>query len=183
MRNTLLVLLVLILCSCESLDARQERNYRLAEADKAEEAAKEKSVKDRLKTIKIAKADPADNYTEIGPITASDGSGCGLFGSRGSYDGAIMAIKNAAYEQGGDYVQIVTLTEPHIRGGCMDNAYVISGTLFKKTSASPSPISISATPPKSGIEKLKELKSLLDGGVITQQEFDEQKHKILESGI
>jgi hypothetical protein len=135
------------------------------------------------KTVKVAKSDPADNYSEIGPITATDGFGCGAFGNRGSYDLAMVRLKNMAHEKGGDYVQLVTLTEPHLRGNCMDNVYTISGTLYKKTSDSPSPLQIVEKSAKSGNDKLRELKKLLDDGIITKEEFDAHKHKILESGI
>lgn len=133
--------------------------------------------------VKIAKSDPADNYKEIGPITASDGSGCGGFGYRGTYDRVVTNLKNMAYQLGGDFVQIFTMTEPHLRGGCFDNTYTISGTLFKKTSDSPSLLPIIEKSSKSNGDKLRELKSLLDGGVITADEFNSQKRKILESGI
>lgn len=134
-------------------------------------------------TVKVGKSDPADNYSEIGPITASDGSGCGAYGYRGTYDRVVVILKNMAYQLGGDYVQIFTMTEPHLRGGCFDNAYTISGTLFKKTSDSPSPLPIVQKSSKSGADKLKELKLLMDDGVITKEEFDAQKRRILESGI
>lgn len=140
-------------------------------------------LSDAGRMVKVGKSDPADNYTEIGPITATDGSGCGAFGSRGTYDRAVKVLKNKASLQGGDYVQIFTLTEPHFRPGCFDNVYTINGTLFKKTSDRPSPVPIVDIDKVSGIEKLRKLKSLLDEGVITQEEFDEEKAKILRDGL
>lgn len=134
-------------------------------------------------SVKIAKSDPADNYKEIGPITASDGSGCGMFGYLGTYDRAVITLKNIAYRLGGDIVQIFTMKEPHLRGECFDNTYTISGTLFKKISDAPSPLPIIEKSSKSNVDKLRELKSLLDSGVITTDEFNSQKRKILESGI
>ncbi len=133
--------------------------------------------------VKVGKSDPADNYSEIGPITASDGKGCGLYGYRGTYNRAVVNLKNRAYQSGGDYVQIFTMKEPHSRGGCFDNTYTISGSLFKKTSESPSPIPIIEKSDRSNADKLRELKSLLDEEIITKDEFYAQKKRILESGI
>ena len=76
------------------------------------------------RAVKIAKSDPADNYTEIGPITATDGTGCGGFGYRGTYDQAVNKIKNLGASMGGDYVQIFSIKEPHLRDGCFDNVYL-----------------------------------------------------------
>ena len=43
--------------------------------------------------VGIGKADPADNYELIGPISATDGTGCGGFGRLGNYDNAIKYLK------------------------------------------------------------------------------------------
>lgn len=135
------------------------------------------------RAVKVGKSDPADNYSEIGPITAIDGSGCGAYGYRGTYDRAVAILKNKAAQQDGNYVQIFTLTEPHFRPGCFDNVYKINGTLFKKISDSPSPVPIIETKGASDTEKLRDLKSLLDEGIITEEEFQEQKANILSDGI
>jgi hypothetical protein len=135
------------------------------------------------KKVKVGKSDPADNYSELGPVTAVNGSGCGAFGSRGTYDGAVATLKNKGANMGGDYIQIFTLTEPHFRPGCFDNEYKISGTLFHRTSELPSPIRTQEQTQKSNIEKLRGLKSLFDDGIITQEEFNTQKKKLLDEGV
>lgn len=146
-------------------------------------AAPQVKMSEGANLVKIGKSDPADNYSEIGPITATDGKGCGAYGYRGTYDRAIINLKNKASQLNADYVQIFSLIEPHLRGGCFDNVYKINGTAFKKTSESPSPIPIADKSKSNGIEKLRELKLLLDEGIISQQEFDEQKGRILKNGL
>ncbi len=146
-------------------------------------AAPAVKLQDSGRAVKVGKSDPTDNYSELGPITAIDGSGCGGFGYRGTYDRAVVVLKNKAAALGGDYVQIFTLTEPHFRPGCFDNVYKINGTLFKKTSESPSPVPIVETKKRSLAEKLRELKALLEEGIITEKEFQEQKSKILNDSI
>lgn len=135
------------------------------------------------KGVKVGKSDPADNFSEIGPITAIDGTGCGAFGYRGTYDRAVIKIKNMGAEMGGDYVQVFSLTEPHLRGDCFSNAYKINGTLFKKTSESPTPLPIRQTNIESGFDRLRELKKLLDDGIITENEYALQKERILSEGL
>ena len=133
--------------------------------------------------VKVGKSDPTDNYSDMGSITAVDGSGCGAIGYKGTYDRAVILLKNKASLKGGDYVQIYTLTEPHFRPGCFDNEYKINGTLFKKMSESPSPVAIVEVDNTSDIKKLRDLKLLLDEGIITDGEFEDQKKKILSDGI
>ncbi|WP_444922854.1 hypothetical protein ACJJH9_11690 [Microbulbifer sp. DLAB2-AF] len=140
-------------------------------------------LSDEGKVVKVGKADPADNYSEIGTITATDGKGCGGFGFKGTYERAIIALKNKASELGGDYVQIYTAIEPHFTPSCYVNTYKINGMLFKKTSENPTPVPIVEANVASSAEKLRELKALLDEGIITKKEFGEQKRKILSRGI
>ena len=131
------------------------------------------------RAVKIAKSDPADNYTEIGPITATDGTGCGGFGYRGTYDQAVKKIKNLGASMGGDYVQIFSIKEPHLRDGCFDNVYKINGTLFKRTANSPTPLAVRQTNTINDFDRLRELKKLLDEGIINEKEYIKQKEKIL----
>lgn len=140
-------------------------------------------LQDTARAVKVGKSDPTDNYSEIGPITAIDGKGCGGFGYRGTYDRAIVLLKNKAASQGGDYVQIFTITEPYFSPGCFNNVYKINGTLFKKTSENPRPVSIVETKKSSLTEKLRELKTLLEEDIITEKEFQEQKTRILKNDI
>jgi hypothetical protein len=135
------------------------------------------------KAVRVVKADPDGSYQELGPITATDGSGCGLFGTTGTYDNAVFKIKALAAKRGGDYVQIFNLREPYFRPACFDNAYVISGTLFKKTAGE----IVKAKPPTkadmSVYSKLRELKKLQTEGVITTEEFESQKKLLLNSPV
>lgn len=140
-------------------------------------------LSDAGRVVKVGKSDPTDNYTEIGPITATDGRGCGAYGYRGSYDRAVVELKNKASLQGGDYVQIFTLTEPHFRPGCFDNVYKINGTLFEKTSENPSSVPIVEAKQMTLSEELRDLKALLDDGIISEKEFQDQKTKILNEGL
>ena len=82
--------------------------------------------------VKVGKGDPPDNFEEVAQIIGRDGAACGLYGFRGTYERAMVDLKNQAYKLGGKYVQIMTLTEPYLRGECFDNNYTISGTVYRK---------------------------------------------------
>ena len=134
------------------------------------------------KAVRVVKADPDNRYSELGPITASDGSGCGLFGTLGTYDNTVFKIKALAARRGGDYVQIFSMREPYFRPGCFDNEYSISGTLFKKTASEQVKEKVRPSADVSLYAKLRELKNLQDEGIISEAEFAAQKKILLESG-
>ena len=50
-----------------------------------------------------------------------DGMGCGAFGFRGTYERAITKLRNNTLNMGGDYAQLITLTEPYRSQGCFHN--------------------------------------------------------------
>lgn len=133
--------------------------------------------------VYVAKSDPGDNYEMIGPVSGFDGKGCGGFGYMGSYERATTNLRNRTYNMGGNYAQIISLTEPHLRGDCFDNEYVIRATAFKKVRNQPSPIPILEAGEEKLTKKLRELKKLVDDGVLTKEEYENQKSKLLEKGF
>jgi S1-C subfamily serine protease len=64
-------------------------------------------------------------------VTGTDGSGCGLIGSRGTPERAYIQLKNHAAALGADYVQIYSIIEPHISGECFSNVFSITGMAYK----------------------------------------------------
>jgi S1-C subfamily serine protease len=81
--------------------------------------------------IRTGKADPGGNAKELGPVTGTDGTGCGLYGSRGTYERAYIRLKNNAAALGANYVQIYSMAEPHLSGRCFVNVFSISGMAYK----------------------------------------------------
>ena len=81
--------------------------------------------------IRTGKADPGGNAKELGPITGTDGGGCGLYGHRGTYERAYIQLKNRAAALGANYVQIYSISEPHLSGGCFVNVFSISGMAYQ----------------------------------------------------
>jgi len=83
------------------------------------------------------KSDPPRGAQEIGPIEVTHGSGCGGFGEKGTYEGALALLRNRGARMGADYVQIMTMTQPHSEVGCFDNSFVIRGIAYKLGSPPP----------------------------------------------
>ena len=135
--------------------------------------------------VLVSRTDPADNFELIGPVTAQDGSGCGMYGRRGSYDDAVVAIRVKAAQMGANYVAIITITQPHRANQyCFANAYSISGMAYRKVADAPSPIQIREVgkSPVEGdlVDKLRKLDDLRRSGALTDEEFQRAKERLLK---
>jgi hypothetical protein len=62
--------------------------------------------------VEVGKGDPPKEMTELGAFEAADPPACAA-GQSGSYDGALVELRNTAGRLGADYVQIFrTDTDP-----------------------------------------------------------------------
>ena len=102
----------------------------------------------RAQVVRTGKGDPGPGMHEVGPVEASNGSGCGGFGTEGSYEGALAELKNRAAALGADYVQIFTMEGPYLSGKCRENAFVIRGMAFRSQAAATPSASAAAPQPK-----------------------------------
>lgn len=81
--------------------------------------------------VQVLKADPPPGSTDLGRITATDGFGCGVFASTGSYEGAVANLRRDAAKRGANYAEIVGVVEPHFTGDCDNNTFTIHAHLFR----------------------------------------------------
>ncbi len=106
--------------------------------------AKPPTVARGSEAIDVRESDPPPGSKSLGPIESANGRGCGLYGAKGSYDGALAALRNEAEERGGDFVRVTRVTEPHVEGGCYEERFVIRGMLFR---VNPAPVGTSVEAP------------------------------------
>jgi hypothetical protein len=133
--------------------------------------------------VVVAKSDPGDNYKVIGPVSGTDGEECGGFGYMGTYERAITNLRNKTYVMGGDYVQIIKLTEPYSATHCYVNEFSIRGTAYKKIAINPNPLAIIDVGEESLTKKLREITQLHKEGILTDEEYQQQKKKLLKKGF
>jgi hypothetical protein len=100
--------------------------------------------------IEVGKADPPSGSVRLKTLEVSHGGGCGGFGTVGNFDGASTLLRNEAAKIGADYVEIMTVTEPHMEKECRRNEYKIIAVAYRTkgtTSAGPDSAK-EAAPPK-----------------------------------
>lgn len=83
--------------------------------------------------IEVSTLPPGHGYTQRGPITARHGGGCGLYGSRGDFEGAMNILRNRAAELDAEYVHILSQQGEHMKGICLDRSYTINGMAYQRT--------------------------------------------------
>jgi hypothetical protein len=93
---------------------------------------------------------PSTPSQVLGAVTATHGHGCGAFGSRGTYEGAYAVLRNRAAVLGADYVQILSIVEPHlIASNCFQNAFTIYGLAYRAENSTAVRLSVPAPLPPS----------------------------------
>jgi hypothetical protein len=81
--------------------------------------------------IRVEKDAPPSGARALGELSAVDGKGCGLFGTLGSYDGAVAKLRARANALGADYVQITQVKEPQPNHECVEKEYAITGLAYR----------------------------------------------------
>ncbi len=100
--------------------------------------------------IVVAKSDPPLGASELGSIEAVHGNGCNGYGLRGTFDGAMIILRNTAQLRGANYVMLISTLEPHQELGCYDDRFMIRGLAYRlptQTPAQPSPVAAPALSP------------------------------------
>jgi len=90
-------------------------------------------------------------FERMESVTAVHGYGCGLFGARGSREGAMALLRVKAVENGADAVELHRWKKGGISNGCNDNRFMIEAALLRLPT-------FSYTPPVETSEGLEEFR-------------------------
>jgi hypothetical protein len=81
--------------------------------------------------VTVGKSDPPPGAVELGSIEAVHGEGCGSWGQRGTFDGAMFQLRNLAATRQANYVMLISAVEPHLDAGCYNNEFKIRGLAYR----------------------------------------------------
>jgi hypothetical protein len=134
-------------------------------------------------TVRVATGHPGASFVELGPVTGIDGIGCGDSGKRGNFDSAVSSLMKNAFTMGGTHVQVLAVYEPRKMGDCFVNIYRISGTAYRDAKAAPAPVGAAKQQPSGDVvQQLRDLQKLREEKVITDQEFERLKTRMIGGG-
>jgi len=113
--------------------------------------------------IRVDRAAPPASARVLRELKAVDGHGCGIFGTLGTYEGAIALLREQARALGADYVHITNVKEPAATHECVEKAYTVTGTAYvvraapaaapvlaPAPSSSAAPVAAAGPPPQPG---------------------------------
>jgi hypothetical protein len=89
--------------------------------------------------VEISDAAPPPGYEPLGPIEATHGQGCGVFGKDGTREGAMDALTALASKRGADFVHVVEVSEPHPTRQCFEHEYKLRGLAYRANRSVPAP--------------------------------------------
>ena len=79
----------------------------------------------------VSKQEPPPEAQRIADVQAVDGSGCGIFGTAGSYEGALSKLRARARALGADFVQLTSVKEPIHDRQCAHKAFKVAGVAYR----------------------------------------------------
>ena len=91
--------------------------------------------------VHVRKGDPPPGAAELGAVEVGDGTYCTPQDApNGTYRRALVLLRNAAALKGANYVELVSVTEPHQQTWqCYDHRYMIQAMAFRLPAARQKP--------------------------------------------
>ena len=89
--------------------------------------------------IRVDRAPPPARARKLRELKAVDGHGCGIFGTLGTYEGAVTKLRDQARALGADYVQVTDVKEPAATHECVEKAFTVSGVAYASTERAVAP--------------------------------------------
>jgi hypothetical protein len=127
-------------------------------------------------TVRVETSHPGPAFFELGPVSGTDGQGCGDEGLRGKRDRAVASLMKNAFAMGGTHVKVMALYEPRQMGDCFVNIYRVSGTAYRQAK------SAAVAPSASGsdvVQQIRDLQRLRQEGAISEPEFERLKARLI----
>jgi hypothetical protein len=88
--------------------------------------------------IRVERDAPPAGARALGQLKAVDGKGCGVFGTQGSYEGAVARLREQARTLGADYLQVTDVKVPPPNHECLEKEYTVTAVAYRvQAEASP----------------------------------------------
>lgn len=97
--------------------------------------------------VQVETSDPPPGSQLLGQLQASDGTGCGIGGDKGSLENATRALRMAAVRQGANFVKITETQKPYSGHDCYHLEFKLTGLAYRVGAVLPrEPLTIPCRP-------------------------------------
>lgn len=97
--------------------------------------------------VRVEEREPPADATALGALAVTHGQGCSFSGDRGTREGAIALLKQAAAQRGANFVQLTKVIEPYSGHDCYHREFKMEGLSFRLAGTPVAVASPSALPP------------------------------------
>ena len=81
--------------------------------------------------VRIERFNPPSGALFVGPVTVTDGEGCGILASHGSLENATVLLQEVAAQKGADFVKVVKEIKPYGGRDCVHHEYTLEGLAYR----------------------------------------------------
>lgn len=89
--------------------------------------------------VVLSSSPPPAGFVKVKALTVVSGKGCGVMGTPGSADEALVLARDAAAKHGASYVQITRVEKPPINHQCIEHEHKLSGIAYRRPAPPPPP--------------------------------------------
>ena len=108
-----------------------------------------------VQAVRVEHFNPPSGSAFIGPLSVTDGEGCGILSTHGSLENATVRLQEAAARQGADFVKVVKEIKPYSGRDCVHHEYTLEGLGYRvgpprgvtESHSPPSPTAPASVPP------------------------------------
>jgi len=105
----------------------------------------------QAQAVRVDKGEPPPGARLVSAVEATAGHGCGIDADRGTLNGAMAALKEAAARQGMNFVKLTKESKPYSGHDCVHGEYTLSGLGYRVGQATVPPVvptaSVACLPP------------------------------------
>jgi hypothetical protein len=115
-----------------------------------------------IDSLIVSKEEPPSDAVHIAGVQAVDGSGCGITGTGGSYEGALRKLRIRAQALGADFIHLPSVKEPYHDRQCAHREFSVAGVAYRVRASEPAapaaqPSSVSLVAPARSAETKPEV--------------------------
>jgi hypothetical protein len=100
----------------------------------------------RAQQVRVEEYDPPASATALGELRVTHGQGCSFTGDRGTREGAMALLREAAAERGANFVKLTKVVEPYSGHDCYHREFKAEGLSYRLAGTAPAAVPVPVAP-------------------------------------